>query len=56
MTSVERAASTTSSVMVVNSLIFMIRCIWVNSRSTRRKLPRVIRAIAAMAWAGSCRQ
>src|SRR5699024_5246813 len=51
MTRVDRAASTTSSVMVCSSLIFMMRSIWVNSRSTSRKLPWVTRAIAASAWA-----
>lgn len=51
MTSVDRAASTTSSVMVCSSLIFMTRSIWVNSRSTSRKLPWVMRAMAAKAWA-----
>lgn len=49
MTRVDRAASTTSSVMVLSSLICMMRSICVNSLSTRRKLPRVIRAIAARA-------
>src|SRR5699024_2869286 len=34
MTRVDRAVSTTSSVMVCSSLIFMMRSIWVNSRST----------------------
>ena len=49
MTRVDRAASTTSSVMVLSSLICMMRSICVNSLSMRRKLPRVIRAIAARA-------
>jgi hypothetical protein len=48
---VDHAASTTSSVMVPSSLIFMMRSIWVKSLSTRRKFPRVMRAMAAMACA-----
>jgi hypothetical protein len=49
MTSVERAASMTSSVMVLSSLIFMTRSTWMKSRSMRRKFPLVMRATAAMA-------
>jgi ribosomal protein S18 acetylase RimI-like enzyme len=49
MTRVARAASTTSTVMVRNWLISRTRCIWVNSRSMRRKLPPVMRATAAAA-------
>jgi hypothetical protein len=39
------------SVMVLSSLIFMTRSIWVKSLLMRRKLPGVIRVTAAMAWA-----
>lgn len=41
----------TSSVMVLSSLIFMTRSTWVKSRSMMRKLPRVMRATVATAWA-----
>ena len=51
MTRVVRAASTTSLVTKVSSLMLRIRWIWTNSRWMSRKLPLVIRAIAAMAWA-----
>ena len=51
MTRVLCAASMTSLVMVSSSLIFRTRWIWGKRRSRSRKLPRVIRAMAAMAWA-----
>jgi hypothetical protein len=50
MTGVVRAASTTSLVTKVSSLMLRIRWIWTKSRWMCRKLPLVIRAIVAMAW------
>ena len=44
-----RAASTTSGLMVRRLLICWMRWIWVSRRSTRRKLPPVIRAMVAIA-------
>lgn len=49
MTSVERAASTTSSVISESWLILRMRSIWTNSRCSRRKLPPVMRAMDATA-------
>jgi len=51
MTSDSRAVSTTSLVIVRSRLISSTRAIWLNSRCTNRKLPPVIRAIAASASA-----
>src|SRR6218665_3753903 len=51
MTRMLAAASMTSSVIVSSSFIFSTRLIWGKSRSRRRKLPRVIRSMAAMACA-----
>lgn len=46
MTRVSRAASTTSAVIVWR---WLIRLIWANERCRRRKLPLVVREIAATA-------
>ena len=51
MTRVARAAWTTSSVMALRPLIFRMRPIWMSRRWSRRKLPPVMRAMEAMAWA-----
>ena len=51
MTRLSRAVSTTSAVIVCSWLISRIRSTWANSRCTSRKLPPVIRAIAASASA-----
>jgi hypothetical protein len=45
-----RAASMTSLVITVRSLVRRMRSIRANSRCRSRKLPPVMRAIAAMAW------
>jgi len=51
MTTMLETDSMTSSVMMSSWLIFRTRLIWGKRRSRRRKLPRVMRSIAAMAWA-----
>ena len=48
MTRFSRAASTTSLVISPSSLIYKMRSIWVKRRWIRRKLPPVMRAIAAI--------
>ena len=49
MTSDSRAVSMASLVIVLRLLISMMRRVWANRRWTRRKLPPVMRATAAMA-------
>jgi hypothetical protein len=51
MTRLSRAVSTTSLVIVRSRLISSTRATWLNSRCTSRKLPPVMRAIAASASA-----
>jgi hypothetical protein len=51
MMRVWRAVSTTSRLMVVIALISRKRVIWAKRRWTRRKLPPVMRATAAIASA-----
>jgi hypothetical protein len=48
MTRVVRAVSTTSLVTRVSSLMLRIRWIWTKSRWMSRKVPLVIRALAAI--------
>ena len=49
MTSDSRAVSMTFLVIMLKLLISIMRRVWANSRWTRRKLPPVMRATAAMA-------
>jgi len=49
MMSASRAVSTTSRLIVVMLLISRMRVIWAKRRWTRRKLPPVMRATAAIA-------